>query len=222
MEELHKFLGNIIFHQSFLIKGRRNDIIENIEKFFTEQLNFNVIGNPDYHKIDSENIGIVDVRNIIQVNNMTALGGRKFFVLSGANITTEAQNALLKIVEEPSAGALFFLILEKGVTVLSTLSSRLQLINFFDDDDANEKKAISFLKKTPAERIAYVSKIAGEYSREETCLFLTSLTSAIHKSPGIPKSKKYASLSEISRMIDYSRDTSSSVKMILEHTAIFV
>ncbi|MFI3253104.1 MAG: hypothetical protein R3Y63_02015 [Eubacteriales bacterium] len=56
-------------------------------------------------------------------------GQRKIYVIHQADfLNVQGQNALLKILEEPPAYALFFLIAEEGGELLETISSRCQTL----------------------------------------------------------------------------------------------
>lgn len=59
------------------------------------------------------------------------LGGKKLYVIFKADtLTEEAANALLKILEEPSADTYFALFSEKVETVLPTIISRCRVVRF--------------------------------------------------------------------------------------------
>ncbi|MEN2997454.1 MAG: AAA family ATPase [Brevinematia bacterium] len=79
-----------------------------------------------------ESIGIDTVREVIHFVNRTSLSGYKFVLLSEFDkATTEAQNALLKTLEEPPKGVFFILTTSRYEKILATIRSRVVKISFF-------------------------------------------------------------------------------------------
>lgn len=87
---------------------------------------------PDIYRVvsDGKSIGINlirDMRSDIKVNPFQ--GDRKIYIIDRANtMTVEAQNALLKTLEEPPEYAVIILIAENTSSLLPTVLSRCQLI----------------------------------------------------------------------------------------------
>lgn len=78
-----------------------------------------------------QSIGIDTIRDIIQFSNRTSLSGYKFIIISEFdNATTEAQNALLKTLEEPPKGVFFILTTSKYDKILPTIRSRTFKVSF--------------------------------------------------------------------------------------------
>ena len=124
-------------------------------------------------------------------------GGRKFFILEIDSITHEAQNALLKIFEEPNEYAHFFLVIPSEELLLPTLRSRLFMIRTrriskfvpgpalgqADQDKGSarhefansprtgvvkvDKNLANFLSSSNAERLALVDKLAADIADEK-------------------------------------------------------
>lgn len=90
---------------------------------------------PDVHVIAPEagkDIGIEAVREAIEIAHAYPTAGPcRFFVLDGVDrITAAAANALLKTIEEPPAGARFFLLAESYGRVLPTIRSRCGRVTY--------------------------------------------------------------------------------------------
>jgi DNA polymerase-3 subunit delta' len=77
-------------------------------------------------------IGIDTVRSVRSfLSERPNVSQYRLVVVNNANaLTTEAQNALLKVAEEPPAGAMLILIVTEKESLLSTLVSRLQSVYF--------------------------------------------------------------------------------------------
>ncbi len=77
-------------------------------------------------------LGIEDVRQILARSSLSAGTGIQLFILYGANtMTREAQNAFLKILEEPPETSMFLLVSNSLEGFLPTLLSRLSKHRFF-------------------------------------------------------------------------------------------
>ncbi len=89
---------------------------------------------PDVHFINHEklSIGIDDIRNQL-INDITIKpysGAYKIYVIAEANkMTEQAQNALLKTIEEPPEYAIILLLTENAQNLLSTITSRCITLN---------------------------------------------------------------------------------------------
>ena len=75
------------------------------------------------------------------------LQNRIFIIENAQLLTTEAQNALLKIFEEPPKGVHFFLLCENATSLLPTVRSRAPVLRMSIFDDAELKEYIVGLSK---------------------------------------------------------------------------
>ncbi len=89
---------------------------------------------PDIIRLVQEkptSIGVDEIRD--QINNTVSIkpyqGPYKIYIIPQADqMTPQAQNALLKTIEEPPAYALFFLLTENAETLLPTITSRCVML----------------------------------------------------------------------------------------------
>lgn len=81
------------------------------------------------YKCKKTSIGIDDVREIVsEVNKKPFEGDKKVIIIySGNKMTVQAQNALLKTIEEPPSGIYIMLLCESLEFVLDTIKSRCQI-----------------------------------------------------------------------------------------------
>ncbi len=89
--------------------------------------------NPDIMYISNNNklsIGVDDVRHVTEeVFTKPIISEKKIVVIQNAHLMTqEAQNALLKVIEEPPGYVVFFLLCDSINTILSTILSRVTKI----------------------------------------------------------------------------------------------
>ncbi len=163
------------------------------------------------------------------------------FVLAMPSITVEAQNALLKILEEPPAGVSFFFVLPTPHTLLPTLMSRAQVLTLAQSDSVSLVNPKTFLKASTVERLemlkVFFPKKKGEETNDEeeegetktkrdiagAVLFLSALESALYAQASTEKS---SSVREGARAIyrarTYMNDKGSLMKSLLEQVALLV
>lgn len=89
---------------------------------------------PDVHWVEPEggSVRIEQVRNLQAALALKAFEGPvKFAAIDGADrMTPEAQNCLLKVLEEPPGETVITLVAESGAALLPTIRSRCQVLRF--------------------------------------------------------------------------------------------
>lgn len=82
-------------------------------------------------------------------------GDRKVYIIDDAQkMTVQAQNALLKFIEEPPASVLFFIVSDKKESLLPTVVSRTRIISLAPSDNADIRRFLmSESKKSGGEQI---------------------------------------------------------------------
>ena len=93
-------------------------------------------------------IGVDDVRNQIlsEVYKKPYLAKRRVFIVGeGDRLSVQAQNALLKVLEEPPSYATFIICVTKQDILLDTVLSRSQILTFFP---LSASEVEEYLKKT--------------------------------------------------------------------------
>jgi len=105
---------------------------------------FQQSSHPDFQEIylEDKSISVEDVRNILKGLVIKPLYSKyKVFIINDAdNMTVQAQNALLKSLEEPPPYVVFILTVQSGAAMTQTIRSRCQriLFNKFDYEDIME------------------------------------------------------------------------------------
>ena len=114
--------------QSFLITAKdKNKAFVYISDFLKEKEIYPIDVN---RQIFEKAMGIEDVRNIQEKILLKPFKGKTKAVVIQAyeNITTEAQNALLKVLEEPPANTIIIISIQKKELLLPTIISRCKII----------------------------------------------------------------------------------------------
>jgi hypothetical protein len=201
-------------------------------------------GNPDLFAQRYEVLTIDDARALKGLHSTRPFAskdggsgsGRKFFVIEADSITHEAQNALLKMFEEPNDYARFFLVIPSQESLLPTLRSRLFMVRArydlgLGDKPRSESGMIlpdrlvqDFLDSSAAERVVLVDKLAADISDgkkpKSAALEFCAALSRHLRDVGIEKNA--ATLAAIAQTESYLRDRAPSVKQLLEYVALKV
>ncbi len=131
---------------------------------------------PDLHLYSCEGTSfkIDKVREIKRLVNMRANDGKRaVFILDGAhNMTVAAQNALLKVFEEPPEGTVFFLLTEKKEALLPTVRSRGRILRLSaaDSEDIRGFLKEKFPTKKDADIAEAVRMAEGSAGKAEAVL----------------------------------------------------
>lgn len=209
-------------HHAYLIAGDGAHVVPMLEEFFIKTLQYPLISNPDYVKEEFELFGVDDSHRINSIQSKRAITqGKKIFVLTCNAFSSEAQNSLLKMFEEPTAQTHFFIIVPAIDSILPTLRSRVLIL---DVGDVGRRKAdTSFAKEffasTISERLKLVNDIVEDKDKEKTAGFFDDIESYAHSL--LRSGKSNASLSQLLQDVlvfrGYLRDRAPSVKMLVEH-----
>jgi DNA polymerase-3 subunit delta' len=92
------------------------------------------VANP-YHRINIEGANTIKINSIRDINkfistSFTDLGHRFIFIIDAHMMNEQAQNALLKNLEEPPKGIIFYLLTNEKTKLLPTIKSRCWDIEF--------------------------------------------------------------------------------------------
>ncbi len=178
-------------------------------------LGVEIAGNPDVVVRSFDMYSVEDSRELKGLASLAPVHDRKLFVIGAEGMTREAQNALLKLFEEPPRETFFFLLLPHG-TLLPTLRSRcLPFLLMRGEENSQEAKV--FFEGSYAERSKIIEKLLKEKERGDVRAFFDALERVLYeKKDGEGREE---GLRDIARLRDYAGDRSPSLKMLLEHLA---
>ncbi|MEK7641605.1 MAG: hypothetical protein AAB365_01265 [Patescibacteria group bacterium] len=193
--------------------------------------------NPDFFDRTYQNLTIDDARELKSLHSTRPIGssGKKIFIVTTNAATVEAQNALLKLLEEPAEYAHFFLIVPSGHILLPTIKSRTTEVSFQNSGVIGAQKsadcaelveeAQKFLKMPAAKRLEVVKKLMEDITKEkktkqDAINFLNAIQEVVYEEKDIKEGVK--SLEAIETARKYIHDRAPSVKMLLEYVALNV
>ena len=109
-------------------------------------IEFNTNNNPDFMIIspDGNSIKIEQIRDLQKsIQEKPIISTKKVYIIDDADkMTSEAQNCLLKTLEEPPEFAIIILIVENEGNILNTIKSRCTKIYFENISDIEMKKLL--------------------------------------------------------------------------------
>lgn len=125
-----------------------------------------VKNDPDYHYLAGDETGVNEIRAIIEELSKAAFeGGMRAIVISNAHaMTREAQNALLKTLEEPPNGVIF-LLCGNADGMLSTIISRCALIRLGQADRHEIENELALRGVNAADARLYARISGGSMGR---------------------------------------------------------
>ncbi len=186
-------------------------------------------GNPDVYVRAYQSFGIGEARELRERSAARALGPRRVFIIATPGMTTEAQNALLKTLEEPRGDALFFFIVPSPQALLSTLRSRAQTLILKSAADKGLVDARQFLAATAKRRLDMLKPLLEKDEDERRDLgailaFLSSLERALNDAHSVPpegsRTSCHEGIESVYRARKFIADKGALVKPLLEQVAL--
>lgn len=226
-------------HHAYVIvggKSEHDDLIVALSK----KHKIKIAGNPDFSDRRYEIFSIDDARDLKNLASTKSAfaDGRRIFIMTMNGITVEAQNALLKLFEEPGEQARFFLILPSAHLLIPTIKSRIQFLAAYESgasgsasntDSEVTKAAKEFLAAPTKKRLDLVKELMDQITKEKKTKqdaidFLGAIEEQVYaRSQGSAGMVKNAqALDSVLLAGKYATDRAPSMKMLLEYVALNV
>jgi DNA polymerase-3 subunit delta' len=201
------------------MEGDREVGIDRTLKFIKDNFEVNIENNPDVSIIDVEKFNVANARELKTRCTQSQFGEYQFFIITCENILTEAQNALLKLLEEPPEGTYFIIILPSKKNLLPTILSRVEYKGKIKSQAGEKEFAKEFLTTNISGRIKMLEKTLKDKDRIFARKLLDAIEEELHAENLIKNSKR---LAEVAFVRKYLNNKSSSLKMLLEHLSIVI
>ena len=218
-----------------IITGNRIANLENAKNFLIAQ-GIEVQGNSDVFVYDQESLGIDPVRDeIVRFVSSQKVSSSRVVILSFDRATTEAQNALLKSIEEPQEGTYFLIFVSNSDSLLPTILSRAQVRGGSEASAASRLDAHEFLKSNLAARFVLVESLVknkkdeDNLSKSEVVAFLDHVEKLLWEKykplPNPPLQGEGAAaleqlFADIRQMREYANIRGASHRVILDFIAM--
>jgi DNA polymerase III delta prime subunit len=180
---------------------------------------YKTASNDVYHLIVPK-LTIDDVRELTRLAQQRPLeADAHVFVIVTNDILIEAQNALLKLFEEPPRHAQFFLVISPVSFLLPTLRSRLME---FDGGVGGERGTntdtvfTNFLSAPYAQRLAEIV----EHTKEKDAVWIESILQGCEVWTAEKPIERQDVLKSLLMVRSYIRTNGASAKMLLEDIAL--
>jgi hypothetical protein len=179
-------------------------------------------GSPDYQAFVLETFGIDESRLVKERAVQTPVGDMQVLVVVAHTYTIPAQNALLKVLEEPPQGTVLLLVATSEHDLLKTVRSRVPVTHVGGVGIERTYDALGFVSMSVADRLAYVERFhKPEKDRVQASVFLRELAEVLHDSLQNSTEREQAQrqLKAVVEVEQYVLLPSSSPKLLLEHLA---
>lgn len=210
-------------HHAILIEGNPSTFLDVVKSELVES-GVVLANNPDIIFLSFEKFGIGESRQIIEMSLGAPISSeKKTIVFSFESITNDAQNALLKIFEDPSPSLKFIISTYTANGLLPTLRSRLAI--YKNEKETETVNVDSFIKMSTGDKMKEVEKMVKDYkdsgNKQEIKQFLLGIHHLLEGR--IKKGEKGHNLSALkmtAKALDYLDDKSASVKILLESVVL--
>jgi DNA polymerase III delta prime subunit len=172
---------------------------------------------------------VIDIDTAREISSWSKAGiqgenGSRAYVISFHTITLPAQNALLKVLEEPQIGVRFIFVTSNKERLIGTVLSRMHAMQQ-ESDSSDEESARDFLRAQSSVRMKLPSIVQllaredeeGRKDREATKGFILSLLSVMKE-----KNIESRYILETIEIASYASDPSASGKALLEYLALLL
>ena len=207
-------------HHAYLSEGPLQ-AADDLRSFIEKQFDVVARQNPDFWLHQCDVLGVDDARNVTAFQIRMPVGTHKVCVLSFERATAEAQNALLKVLEEPASATYFFLLTPSTDGLLPTLRSRLALLDAGFSMQSDEREAEDFLAGTYTQRTKIIEPLIKDKRRADARRFIAVVARRV-RAGGLRDREMNAALEELLKAEQYCTRRAPSLKLILEHLALVV
>jgi len=222
-------------HHAFVIEAETEEGLVRAQVWVEKELGMRIQGNPDVVTLRYGLLTVDDARRVTELAAGAAfVGDTKVVIIAASRAYHEAQNALLKVFEEPPTGVYLFLVMPSLGGLLPTLRSRVQILNVGPTRSHIPEIATEFLKATKEKRSAIIKRLTSGKDdekkrelRDEAIALVNGIEAAAHLSSKVSSQKSLGGetaklLSDIAMLRTHLYDRSAPVKMILEHLSLVI
>jgi hypothetical protein len=218
-------------HHAFVIEAEAEEGIATAQAWVEKELGMKIASNPDVVVMKYGLLSVDDARRVAEFASGAAFAGEhKVVIIAASRAYHEAQNAPLKVFEEPPAGAFLFLVMPSLGGLLPTLRSRVQILgeNVEHSVFNISKSAEEFMKASGEKRSAMIKRLTSgkddeerRENRDEVITIVNGIEAVAYAKSelGGPTAKL---LSDIATLRTHLYDRSAPVKMILEHLSLVI
>lgn len=211
---------------AYVIEGERHAGIQAARTYAREALQLDGEHHPDLLVFQYGLFSVDDAREVARFASSSPIqGDKKVVVIAATRIFHEAQNALLKLFEEPPQGVVLVLVVPSLGQLLPTLRSRVLVLS---SEGMSVNPAEAFLALTAAEREKFITKILDrtksdkdeekQAARGELLSMVEGLVRLVYEANKKNESEKLRSLlTDLDTFLPILHERSAPLKLICEH-----
>ena len=230
--QFQKLFPQNLYH-SYVIESDQDEVTIDLLDFLEVRKEIEK-NSPDVLCQVYESFTMDDASGIKDWHSRQGIGkGKKVCIIATKFINREAEQTLLKMIEEPGENTYFFIVVPDSSVLAGTIISRVHIIKTEHEDDKTLQKLVNdFVLSTPKKRIEKVAEIIKENQSEENSgqlrfyatSFVNELENIFHQKFMKDKNdrKTIFILEELQKSRGYLSTPGASVKMILEHLALVI
>jgi len=212
---------------AYVLEGDRESGIASARAHAAESLNLRGEHHPDVAVLSYGLFSVDDAREVARFASSSPVSGdAKMVAIAATRIFHEAQNALLKLFEEPPQGVTMVLIVPSLGQLLPTLRSRVQVLRAKEGGHTN---AQTFLALDAVAREKFLNAIIDktksdkdEVKQEARGVFLSlveDLSRELYarRLAGDSSTELIATLADVDAFLPILHERSAPLKLIAEH-----
>lgn len=222
---IQKVYTSRMAHHAYVATGDIDVGIADALAYGERELGLPQTGSPDVVVLSHGHFPVDEARRVIEHASQAALGEHKLIVIAAERLFHEAQNALLKVFEEPPASATLVLVVPAEGQLLPTLRSRLLPL---PREGRQERILHPFVSASATERAKLAEKLVArsksdkdeekQAARAEAIRIVEDLTRASHARYVKTGDAELAILvDELNRFTPILHERSAPLKLIFEH-----
>jgi hypothetical protein len=219
--------------QTFVIESPQEEGIESALRYAERELSMTTQGNPDLILLRYSVCSVDHARKVVAYASQSGLSGQKLIILATERLFHEAQNALLKVFEEPPEGTTLILVVPSVGMLLPTLRSRLTSLAGTEQRSGESSLGNTFIKASTEERTKMVKKLLDrsksdkdsekQQSRVEAQQLVAGITQAVHSAwRQKPSPDLSILLEELETLGPLLYQPAAPLKLIFEHLLLVV
>jgi hypothetical protein len=227
MNIFKNLLPENLYH-TYVVHGDVESLAEELLVFLKDK-KYIQESSPDTLSLKYESFTANDVSEIRNWHSQKSISdGKRICIISTKFINREAEQALLKILEEPAENTHFFIIIPGSVVLADTIVSRAHVVSAFLEK--RNLKGEEFLKLIPKDRIDYIASLIKVHEGDDTSgglrhdaiEIVNGLEQILHEKLQVDHKDKETvfKLEELQSARSYLSTPGASVKMILEHISL--
>lgn len=208
-----------VMAHAYYLTGDLESGIDSAHAFAKDSLGITPEQSQDLITLRYTTLSVDDARTLAAIEAQAPVAGdKKVIIIAAARLFGEAQNALLKLFEEPSPGSTLVLIIPSEGVLLPTLRSRLVPLPTATQPHA---KGREFLALSKEERALYLAKLVErskadkdsekQGARRDMLVLAQDLTALLRHEGD------RALLLDLTSFVEVLHSPSAPIKLIAEH-----